>query len=931
MKPEFAALKDRLHATSRDRRARLVSIVGVAGIGKSRLAWEFEKYLDGVVETVYWHHGRSPAYGEGLAFWALGEMVRRRAGIAERDDQATTLEKLAACLDDYVPDDEDQRWIGPRLRALLGLEDAPPGPRDELFAAWRTFFERVAARGTAVLVFEDLQWADPGLIDFIESMMEWSRNHRIRDPHPRPTGAPGAPADLGRGPARFPLDPPRAARGRRHDRAGERPRAGAAGSPRDPDRRSRRGDSALRGGDGPHARRPRRAGRRRRTVSARPGTSPDLDVPTTLQALIAARLDALPPEERRVLQDAAVLGKTFTADALEAITGESASALEPTLRNLARRELISIDADPRSPERGHYGFVGALVREVAYGTLARRDRRDRHLAAARYFEALGDEELAGILASHYTDAYTASHEGPEAEAVATQARIALRAAAERALSLGSAAQAITYLDLAFRVTSDPAEVARLYEELGEAARLAGMYDRAEPSAREAVSRYRALGDPVGAARASTNLAQMLLFSSRVPEAIDVVQGALAGLDESTAAALIVDLKALLARAEMFSARPAAALVWCEEALASAARIDRIEAIADLMVTRAWALGSLSRNRESVAELQGALGLAHEHGFTQVELRAVNNLATFVSTYEPARALAILRDGLALAERIGDTDYRDKLSFAALVAIWTGDWTWSAQVIQARLRDDLPMLSWVPLAAGRATMLAWRGDESAARSALAEIARRVGIDTTYQDAFGLHMTEYQVHLAAGELAAAATAAAGLTVAGEAGGDSFPGDAYAGLVAAWLGDMDVVRQSVRLIAAAPARMETLEGWQLVLTAAIDAREGRLREAAPQYRAGIDALLRAGNDLEATMAAIEAAAVLGSMDPYGAVAADHVRQFAERAGGPAFLTLLEQIAAEERGRAGSAARPTDRTDGARAVSAGQAGTPQNTRTTS
>ena len=493
--------------------------------------------------------------------------------------------------------------------------------------------------------------------------------------------------------------------------------------------------------------------------------------------MIAARLDALPPAERRVLQDAAVLGKTFTADALEAITGESAAALEPTLRSLARRELVSVDADPRSPERGHYGFVGALIREVAYGTLARRDRRDRHLAAARYFEALGDEELAGVLASHYTDAYAASHEGPEAEAVAAQARIALRAAAERAMSLGSAGQALHYLDLAFRVTSDPGDVARIYEELAAAARQAGAYDRAEPSAREAVSRYRALGDPAGAARGSLVLGQMLLFSSRVPEAIDVIQAALAGLDEPSEASLMVDLKALLARAEMFSARPAEALVWCEEALTSAARIDRVEAIADLMVTRAWALGGLSRIRESVAELHGAIALAREHGFTQVELRAVNNLATFLSTYEPARALALLREGLALAERAGDSDYRDKLSFAGLVALWSGDWSWSSQVIQARLRPDLPMLSWIPLAAGRAMLLAWRGDQPAAEAALEEIRRRVGSDTTYQDAFGLHMTEFHVRLAAGDLGGAG-AANGLVVAGTAGGDPFPGDAYDG---------------------------------------------------------------------------------------------------------------------------------------------------------
>ena len=176
---EFSALKERLHATGRDHRARLVSVTGVGGIGKSRLAWELEKYLDGLVENVYWHSGRSPAYGDGLAYWALGEMIRRRAGIAERDDEATTRAKLDATLAEWVADEEERRWITPRLRALLGLEEPPAGSREELFAAWRTVFERISDRGTAVLVFEDLHWADDGLIDFIESILEWSRAHPI--------------------------------------------------------------------------------------------------------------------------------------------------------------------------------------------------------------------------------------------------------------------------------------------------------------------------------------------------------------------------------------------------------------------------------------------------------------------------------------------------------------------------------------------------------------------------------------------------------------------------------------------------------------------------------------------------------------------------------------------------------------------------------
>ena len=345
----------------------------------------------------------------------------------------------------------------PRLLQLLGLEagDADDRPdRESLFAAWRVFFERVAEQGVVVLVFEDLQWADDGLLDFIDHILDWSRERPIYIVTLARPELLDRRRDWGAGRRNFTslvLEPLEAAEMREllaglvpglPQPVAERVLERAEGIPLYAVETVRMllSEGLVTLEDG---------------VYRPTGDLSELSVPASLHALIASRLDSLDPGDRSLLQAASVIGKTFSVDALSAVSGLPADEVATRLRPLVRREVLTLDADPRSPDQGQYGFVQGLIREVAYGTLARRDRRRLHIATARYFEALDDEGIAGALAEHYVAAYKAQPDGPEGAAVAAQARVALRAAAERARSLGSFLQATRFLEQALQVTSDP--------------------------------------------------------------------------------------------------------------------------------------------------------------------------------------------------------------------------------------------------------------------------------------------------------------------------------------------------------------------------------------------------------------------------------------------------------------------------------------------
>jgi class 3 adenylate cyclase len=176
---ELRLLKELFHSSAEEEKAQLVSVTGIAGIGKTRVSWEFEKYIDGLAARAWWHRGRCLSYGDGVAYWALAEMVRMRCDIVEDEEPASALSKLRSTLEEHLPDAEERAWVEPRLAHLLGLEEGAPRDQENLFAAWRVLFERLSEQAPTILVFEDMQWADAGLLDFLEYLLEWSRSHAL--------------------------------------------------------------------------------------------------------------------------------------------------------------------------------------------------------------------------------------------------------------------------------------------------------------------------------------------------------------------------------------------------------------------------------------------------------------------------------------------------------------------------------------------------------------------------------------------------------------------------------------------------------------------------------------------------------------------------------------------------------------------------------
>jgi tetratricopeptide (TPR) repeat protein len=646
--PELQTIIEAGEDSAQNGQARLVAVVGDAGSGKSRLLWEFFKYLDGIKEVRYWHQGRCLSYGEGVAYWALAEMVRARAGIQEEEEPASAREKLQAAVEQYLPEERERRLVEPRLAHLLRLEERPDADRADLFSGWRLFFERLSQDAPVIMAFEDLQWADSGLLDFIDYLLEWSAEYPIF------VLALGRPELRERRPSWRPLElvalPDEAIAQLLEGLAPGLPEElvaqvveRAEGIPLYAVETVRmlqdRGALVLEGS--------------RYVVK---GDVSHLEVPETLHALVASRLDGLSSSERSLLQDASVVGQSFSAASLSALSAVPEAEVGQTLDGLVAKQVLARDDDPRSPERGQYQFLQALLRTVAYGTLSRRARKAKHLAAARHLERTwpGEErDIAEVLASHYLEAIRAD---PEAEEVATLralAREKLTAAGQAAASLALGPEADRYFEHAAQLAEDDADRAALFEQAGHALWRSGDGEAAELRLRGAIELYGA-SEPARASGAILALARLLRHHlGRLEDARSLLEPFLASGDGAgtvVGAQALAELSAVVA----FGGELDEALPMLEQALTILEHEQAWVALADALVTRGIYLIWRGRQQEGVGVLRHALALAEEHDATSVALRARMNLTQIsLESDQLARAVDQAHEVLALARERGD--------------------------------------------------------------------------------------------------------------------------------------------------------------------------------------------------------------------------------------------------------------------------------------
>jgi class 3 adenylate cyclase len=618
---------------------QLVTIVGEPGVGKSRMVAELFAYMDAKPEIIRWRQGRCLPYGEGITFWALGEIVKREAAILESDSAEVAAAKLDAAV---APDEPERQWLIQRLAPLVGAE-AAPAERQESFTAWRRYLEALAARRETVLVFEDLHWADEALLAFLEHLAEWSEDvpllivctARPELYERRPGWGAGQ-----RNAHTINLSP------LSHEETAELVSALAAQNLLDPELREAVLERA--GGN------PLYAEEFVRLLADRGST--DAALPETVQALIAARLDTLPPERKSLLQDAAVVGKVFWSSTVAEMGGRPRDEVELALHDLARKELIRRARTSSMEGEAEYSFWHLLIRDVAYAQIPRAERSRRHRTAAAWIERKAGErveDLAEVLAHHYVQALElaeAAGDIRQAAEVAPAARRFVALAGERALGLDTA-QAVERLQLALDLTSDDdPERLPLLVRWADAAGQAGRLSEAGDVLDRVIATLRATDDRRVVARALQVRSRVSLVSGEgrhVPFAAEAAHL----LEQDGSTPELVAAYAQLANANAIAGRYADAIAAADRAEAVARELG-LAAPARAISYRGFARVYIG-DRGGLEEMHWARDRLVAAGAGRDLAVLDNNLAIARYPFEgPATSLRTFQDAVAFCEERG---------------------------------------------------------------------------------------------------------------------------------------------------------------------------------------------------------------------------------------------------------------------------------------
>ncbi len=878
---ELRMVKELFHDSAEQSRTRLVLVSGAAGVGKSRIGWEFFKYLDGISQFTWWHVGRCESFGDGLAYGAFVDMVRTRLKVEEGDLDATILDKLRAGLDEFVADPEERQWLLPRLAVLLGVADRLPDGSsavsgESLFGGWRLFLERLAEQEPVVLVFEDFQNADDGLLEFVQHLLDWS------------TGVPIFILALTRPEL---LD-------ERHDLLGHRRNVTPLHvEPLSDEVMASMLDALVRGM--PPALRDDLAARAeglplfaietirmlidRDQVVPRDGVyvlaSPladvgELGVPPTFQAITAARLDHLPDPVRRLVKDVAVLGLSFTlAEVQQMVTATGSldpEEVEGLLVDLVRRDVLTMQSDVRASDAGHYRFVQKLMRTVAYETISRRDRKARHLAVAEHLGLRQDaEELSGKIAGHLLSAADAV---PEDDDVTDLRRVAARhlgQAGDRNRLLAAHREALRNYQRALEHVDTDAEVARLSELAGQSAYRCGDWEAALAHATEARTIFEALGDSGGTARMAALQGDSLGALDRLDDALAALLPVQTSLGADSSPSDRAALGNAIASTYMGMGNVEDADRWLGITLKEAEAAGAWEVLARAMNVRAQTMLATGQPVMGRALLIGALELGLEHDLASRCAIQTGNLAVLGrhDDLETARRYAL--EGLEHARRAGSpVDEAWLTGILALIEVEAGRWD-QAPVADALERGMLggQWSRWSALIP--AVLLAtWQGtDEEGTTDYVTESAEDIQGRVAEHAVGALRAArggDWSVTLGHAREAVELARSTFLSLA-----DEFPIFWPLGVEAALeLGRVEDARELVDVVGTAPLGLRSrLVGALLaVLDARVRAAEGDAGGVEEQFRDGIRRLEEIGHLAQHAKAQLDLAEWLASTDRVG-----------------------------------------------------------------